>query len=118
MPAVGAPGTSLAVSFALAWRILTYDKGRTALAIAGVFMAILLVFVELGFFVAVPQGGMLLYDRMRFDLLLTSSEYEYQAQPGAFPAARLEAARQVTFKVDLPSACAVTSASLETVNSA
>ena len=49
---------------ALAWRILTYEKGRTTLAIAGVFMAILLIFVELGFFFAVPQGGMLLYDNM------------------------------------------------------
>ena len=83
------------MSFALAWRILTHDKGRTALAIAGVFMAILLVFVELGFFIAVPQGGMLLYDRMRFDLLLASSEYEYQAQPGALPRARLDAARRL-----------------------
>ena len=83
------------MSFALAWRILTHDKGRTALAIAGVFMAILLVFIELGFFIAVPQGGMLLYDRMRFDLLLASNEYEYQAQPGAFPRARLDAARRL-----------------------
>ena len=83
------------MSFALAWRILTHDKGRTALAIAGVFMAILLVFVELGFFIAVPQGGMLLYDRMRFDLLVASNEYEYQAQPGAFPPARLDAARRL-----------------------
>jgi putative ABC transport system permease protein len=81
------------VSFALAWRILTHDKGRTALAIAGVFMAILLVYVELGFFIAVPQGGMLLYDETRFDLLLASNEYEYQAQPGAFPRARLDEAR-------------------------
>jgi putative ABC transport system permease protein len=82
------------VSFALAWRILTHDKGRTALAIAGVFMAILLVYVELGFFIAVPQGGMLLYDETRFDLLLASNEYEYQAQPGAFPRARLDEARK------------------------
>jgi putative ABC transport system permease protein len=83
------------VSAALAWRILTHDKGRSALAIAGVFMAILLVFVELGFFIAVPRGGMLLYDRMRFDLLIASNEYEYQAQPGAFPRARLDAARRL-----------------------
>ena len=69
----------------LAWRILTYDKRRTGLALIGIFMAILLVFVELGFFYAVPRGGLLLYDNMRFDLLLASNEYEYQAQPGAFP---------------------------------
>ena len=79
--------------FALAWRILTYDKGRTALAVVGVFMAILLVFVQLGFFIAVPQGGMLLYDRTRFDLLIASTGYEYQVQPGAFPLSQLDRAR-------------------------
>jgi len=81
------------VTVALAWRILTYDKGRTALALVGIFMAILLVFIQLGLFFAVPQGGMLLYDNMRFDLLLVSNQYEYQAQPGAFPLSRLAAVR-------------------------
>ena len=77
----------------LAWRILSYDKRRTGLALLGVFMAILLVFVELGFFYAVPRGGLLLYDNMRFDLLLASNEYEYQAQPGNFPLAQLDRVR-------------------------
>jgi len=81
------------VKVPLAWRILTYDKRRTALALIGIFMAILLVFVELGFFYAVPRGGLLLYDNMKFDLLLASSEYEYQAQPGAFPLGRLDSVR-------------------------
>ena len=77
----------------LAWRILTYDKRRTAVALIGIFMAILLVFVELGLFYAVPRGGLLLYDNMRFDLLLTSDQYEYQAQPGVFPLSQLERVR-------------------------
>ena len=77
----------------LAWRILTYDKRRSALALIGIFMAILLVFVELGFFYAVPRGGLLLYDNMRFDLLLASNEYEYQAQPGSFPLSQLDRIR-------------------------
>ena len=77
----------------LAWRILTYDKRRTGLALIGIFMAILLVFVELGFFYAVPRGGLLLYDNMGFDLLLASDEYEYQAQPGTFPLGRLDPVR-------------------------
>jgi putative ABC transport system permease protein len=81
------------VRSALAWRILTYDKGRTALAVVGVFMAILLVFVQLGFFIAVPQGGMLLYDRTRFDLLIASTGYEYQVQPGEFRLSQLDRAR-------------------------
>src|SRR5262249_44275292 len=79
-----------AMKVPLAWRILAYDKRRTALALIGIFMAILLVFVELGFFYAVPRAGLLLYDNMRFDLLLTSNQYEYQAQPGVFPLSQLE----------------------------
>jgi putative ABC transport system permease protein len=77
----------------LAYRILTYDKRRTGLALIGIFMAILLVFVELGFFYAVPRGGLLLYDNLGFDLLLASPDYEYQAQPGVFPASQLARVR-------------------------
>ncbi|MBV9861283.1 MAG: FtsX-like permease family protein [Alphaproteobacteria bacterium] len=77
------------MSARVAWRILTHEKARTFLAMAGIFVAILLVFVELGFFVAVPQGGMLIYSRMRFDLLLCSSAYVYQAQSADFPRIRL-----------------------------
>ena len=85
----------LRVSAHLAWRILVHEKGRSALALAGVFIAILLVFIELGFFIAVPQGGMLVYDHMRFDLLLVSSDYQFQAQPWQFPRARLTEAATV-----------------------
>jgi putative ABC transport system permease protein len=81
--------------FQLAWRILVDQKGRTALATGGVFVAILLIFVELGFFVAVPQGGMLIYDHLRFDLLVTSNKYVFQSQPGQFPRARLATAMTV-----------------------
>jgi putative ABC transport system permease protein len=80
------------VPFRVAWRILTDQKGRTALATGGIFIAILLVFIELGFFVAVPQGGMLIYDHMRFDLLLCSNHYRFQGQSGQFPRARLATA--------------------------
>ena len=79
----------------LAWRILTDQKGRTALATGGIFVAILLIFVELGFFVAVPQGGMLIYDHLRFDLLVCSDKYVFQSQSGQFPRARLTAALTV-----------------------
>lgn len=79
----------------LAWRLLAHEKGRSALALIGVFIAILLVFIELGFFVSVPQGGMLVYDHMRFDLLLVSKDYIYQAMSGQFPPARLREAAAV-----------------------
>jgi putative ABC transport system permease protein len=78
------------VPFHIAWRILVHQKGRTALAIGGIFIAILLIFVELGFFIAVPQGGMLIYDHMRFDLLVCSNKYIFQAESWQFPRGRLE----------------------------
>jgi putative ABC transport system permease protein len=81
------------VKVPLAWRILTADKRRTGLALAGIFMAILLVFIELGLFYAVPQGGELLYNNMRFDLLLASPQYQYQGQPGGLPASVLNMVR-------------------------
>src|SRR5580704_3805045 len=93
---VGAIRRRLRVSAQLAWRILVHEKGRTALALAGVFIAILLVFIELGFFIAVPQGGMLVYDHMRFDLLLVSTDYQFQAEPWQFPRARLTDAAKVS----------------------
>lgn len=74
----------------LAWRLLSHDKRRTALAIAGIFLAIALVFLELGLFFAVPRGGLLFYDHLRFDLMVTSNHYEYQADSGAFPKSRLD----------------------------
>ena len=88
----------------IAWRILTHQKGRTALALAGIFIAILLIFVELGFFIAVPEGGMLIYDRMRFDLLVVSDKYIFQAQSGQIPRARLD---QVRTNPDVAAATAI-----------
>src|ERR1700720_1897886 len=67
-----------------------HQKGRTVLALGGIFIAILLIFVELGFFIAVPQGGMLIYDHMRFDLLVSSNKYIFQAESWQFPRARLD----------------------------
>ncbi len=73
----------------VAWRLLTYDKGRSALAIAGIFVAVLMIFLQLGFYASVPEGGMLVYDKMRFDLMLTSSAYYFQGQSFDLPRARL-----------------------------
>jgi putative ABC transport system permease protein len=87
--------TILRAASVLAWRILSHEKGRAVLATTGVFIAILLVFIELGFFIAVPQGGMLVYDHLRFDLLLCSKNYAFQAEPWQFPRARLTDAAKV-----------------------
>jgi putative ABC transport system permease protein len=77
------------VKTVLAWRILAHEKSRGLLAIMGIFTAVLLIFLQLGFYYSVPKGGMLLYDHMRFDIMLTSKAYVFQAQSQSFPRRRL-----------------------------
>jgi len=79
----------------VAWRILSHEKLRSALAASGIFIALLMIFLQLGFFVAVPKTGMQVYDSLRFDLLLVSSAYVFQAQPYDFPRQRLYQARSL-----------------------
>ena len=73
----------------IAWRILVDEKGRSVLAVGGIFVAFLLIFLQLGFYFSVPKGGLLFYDRMQFDLMLVSSAYVSQAHSGEFPRRRL-----------------------------
>jgi putative ABC transport system permease protein len=77
------------VTALVAWRLLTHEWGRSALAICGIIIAVLLIFLQLGFYAAVPKGGLLIYDAMRFDLMLTSSAYVFQGEPSDFPRRRL-----------------------------
>ncbi len=73
----------------IAWRILLHEKGRNALAVCGIFVAVLMIFLQLGFYFSVPKGGMRIYDRLRFDLLMTSGAYDFQGRSYDFPRARL-----------------------------
>jgi putative ABC transport system permease protein len=73
----------------VAWRILAHEKGRSGLAVAGILVAILLMFLQLGFYLSVPRGGLLFYEAMRFDLMLASSAYVSEAQSSNFPRRRL-----------------------------
>lgn len=73
----------------IAYRILRHERARNAPAISGIFIAILLIFHQLGFYASVPRSGMLFYDAMRFDILLTSKSYVFEGQPFSFPRRRL-----------------------------
>jgi len=81
--------------FLIAWRGLMHEKARSILATLGIFIAVLLIFMELGFFNAVPRGGMIVYDRLDFDILLASRAYVFQVQSGEFPRRRILQARAV-----------------------
>ena len=90
------------MTLTMAWRSLSHEKSRSALAIAGIFIALLMVFLELGFYFSVPRAGMLVYDRLRFDVLVASSNYISQVQPFDFSRRRLYQA------LELPEVASVT----------
>jgi putative ABC transport system permease protein len=48
-----------------------------------------MIFLQLGFYVAVPRSGMQVYESLRFDLLLVSSAYVFQAESFEIPRQRL-----------------------------
>jgi len=73
----------------VAWKMLAHEKARNTLAVGGIFIAVLMIFLQLGFYDCVPKAGMLTYNGLRFDILLTSSSYVSQVQSYDFPRARL-----------------------------
>jgi putative ABC transport system permease protein len=79
----------------VAWRGLAHEKVRSVLATLGIFIAVLLIFMELGFFTSVPRGGMVVYDRLEFDIVLAAKTYVFQMQAGAFPRRRINQVRAV-----------------------
>lgn len=79
--------------FALAWSNLRQQPGRTLISVVGVAFAVLLIFMQFGFFGSVQRTATLLYDKLDFDLLMVSSEYISLAKPGTVPRMRLAQTR-------------------------
>ena len=77
----------------LAWANLVHKRTRTLIAAAGVAFAVVLVFMELGMLGGVGRTATMLYDKLQFDLLITSSEYLDLSRAPEFPRARLSQAR-------------------------
>src|SRR5437764_5656467 len=74
---------------------LLHNKARTIVAFAGITFAIILIFMQLGFFGAVVKNAIIIYDNMNFDILIVSKKYVAFIEPGAFPRARLAQALAV-----------------------
>jgi len=73
----------------LAWLNLLHQRARTAVAIAGVAFAVVLVLMQLGFLASVRQTATRIFDHLEFDILLTSPEYLHLAKAGTIPRFRL-----------------------------
>ncbi len=86
----------------LAWSNLVHKRARTVIAAAGVSFAVVLIFMELGLLGGVGRTATMLYDKLEFDLLVTSSEYLDLSRPGEFPKARVAQARVAGVKEAIP----------------
>jgi putative ABC transport system permease protein len=75
------------VPFAL--RLVLHQKRRTAVAAAGIGFAILVIFMQLGFFGAVERTALAITSRFRADLVLVSPRFARLADAGDIPRERL-----------------------------
>ncbi|MEQ8785918.1 MAG: ABC transporter permease DevC [Pirellulaceae bacterium] len=78
----------------LAWRNLVHNKVRTAVATAGVTFAVVLIFMQTGFHGAVETTATLVYDALKFDVVLRSPEYLHISDPRSFPIERVRKAAE------------------------
>ena len=77
----------------LAWRNVLQSKVRSVIALCGISFAILLIFMQLGFYAAAGSSATQVYDALDCDLLVLSTQYVFIARPAQFPRDRLEQIR-------------------------
>jgi len=85
----------------LAWSNLVHKRTRTAIASAGVAFAVALIFMELGMYGGVERTATMLFDGLRFDIIIASSEYGDVGRPGDVPRSRLAQALAADGVVDV-----------------
>ncbi len=77
----------------LAWYKFTHKKLRSAASLAGVCFAIVLIFMQLGFYDSGFRSATMLHDQLDFDVVLLSPHYDFLKSPGSIPLRRLQQAR-------------------------
>ena len=87
----------------LAWANITHNRTRTAAGVAGVAFAILLLFMQLGFYDTSYRSSTMLLDQFDFEVALRSPQYGYLRAAGTIPRRRLyQAAAVPGVRVALP----------------
>src|SRR5260370_32859255 len=79
----------------LAWKNVAHNKLRAATSLAGVGFAVLLIFMQLGFYDACFRSSTMVFDQLDFDIALVSPQYVHLRAAGAFPRQRLYQAKGV-----------------------
>lgn len=81
------------MSTPLAWLNLTHRKARTLAALTGVTMAIVLIFLQLGFYRAGFKSAVIILEQFDYGVAIVSREYVFLRQPGSLLRSRLDQAR-------------------------
>ncbi len=76
----------------LAWKNLVYNKVRTAIGVAGVGFAVVLIFMQLGFLGGITRTATQIYDALDFDLMLRSPAYLHLTEARSFSRFRVHQA--------------------------
>jgi len=79
----------------LAWHLTFHRKARTAAALAGVCVAISLMFLQLGFYRAAFESSIKVFTQFDYDVVIASSRYVVLRQSATVAGARIEQARAV-----------------------
>jgi putative ABC transport system permease protein len=79
----------------LAWKNVTHNKFRAAASLAGVGFAILLIFMQLGFYDACFRSSTMVFDQFDFDIALVSPDYVHLRAAGTIPRRRLYQAKGI-----------------------
>ena len=77
----------------IAFLDLAHRPARTAAALAGVIFAIVLLFMQSGFYLACGDSATRIHDLLDFDLAVTSARYAFVLQSDVMERDRLEQAR-------------------------
>lgn len=79
----------------LAWLNLMHDRRRLGLSVAGISVAVLLMLVEVGFWLALLEGQAQLIHQLNADLVVISTAKTTLPDGNSFPRSRLSQARAV-----------------------
>jgi len=79
----------------LAWHKVTHNKVRNGASLVGVSFAIVLIFMQLGFYDACFRSSTMVLDQLDFDIALMSSYYHNLRVSDSIPRRRLDQARSI-----------------------
>src|SRR6516165_6196061 len=78
----------------LAWNNVVHNKVRTLASLSGVTFAILLIYMQLGFYDVCFRSSTMIYDLLDFDVALVSPQYVHLRSANVIPRRRLDQAKR------------------------